>query len=549
MKLNIKDYDIPSTIKLQNLLQRAKNQKTSVVDAIEEVSRYIDALLTVDGTTTSLNRVDLTIQDCTSSFSNFIMESVFGVKTNFAKNTVAENTLNKKYKGEAFNKKREEINSFLETQTDTVFKYIFSSNFYSEISQAIENFSSKGTGSYKIYATTSNKKPFIFENVPLYNLYFLEDAFGKPEYNFQEIRKVPVENVYQKYRITEEIREFSNAQDQVSECDIIEFCVPVRKKAPGITFDEDEEEEETVYYWGVADLGMTKVYKYELVPYNVFKTFRFSKVEGFCWGEGLGLLAIDAFERLTYYKQMQGRYTRKFVDPPMAIAGEPEYLNDLSAEPGAINYVGDGQFNMYPLFQQQQIYDLKEVIAVYKDEIRQIFMAQPLGTTNESDFARSTEEIQYRISMLKSRHAGTTELIYQELLEPTFYAPYNILLEKKLIDKPPKEIADDVEVLYINELTRYNDMEKVYNYTDYNNIVKTIYPGYSQLPVLRTTTIPKIATLMNIPTTDVYTADELEKNMQSIMAQQQAFALAQVNAKNGGSSNGQITSDITGGEV
>ena len=82
------------------------------------------------------------------------------------------------------------LNKQLEDITDVTYTYLNQSNYYSEIGRSLKECVNIGVGAYRVTEKVDPIMPFIFQYVPLDDLYYWEDSLGRPYYVFKYVRNI-----------------------------------------------------------------------------------------------------------------------------------------------------------------------------------------------------------------------------------------------------------------------------------------------------------------------------------------------------------------------
>lgn len=515
---------------LSSYFNKAKTYKDEVNSTFNDVLKYTDVtyqILDERRTTPSFREVEPIITTSITSLVNFIMSQLFSRGSNWASISVNE-TL---YRGQSGSTsdisntaKIREINEQLEKNTDIVFEYINSSNYYTEIAKAVRDSLVLGTGCYILREQNSVSKPFTYEYKSLDNLFFLEDAYGRPTYVFNQVfdvDKVALEDKYGYTNIT--IPEILN-QNPNNTVDLIECVIP----------EYDESSARTIYNYYVLLSNFETVVLERQLNYNPYVIFRFNMESGLMYGIGLGIKALKTFKELEEYKERRATQADKILNPPLKATGDKALIHNVRLDAGYLNYGGTGQssglggivndFSLEPIITTQSLMPIDQDIQKAENDIRDIFLSNPLG--NNTDYkGRTATETQARMELFRQRWSGAFELLQQELLEPTLINPFIVMVEKQLITFEIENF-EYTNTQYINELSRYAQIEKVERV---NNFISTTYNTSQvceQVGIKKDKLVNFYAECFRVPLDIRFTEEELAN-----MAEQQRQYLMQLSAQ------------------
>lgn len=452
-------------VKVSSYFNRAVSLKEEISPTLNEVLRYTDVsyqILDERRSTPVFRDIEPVTTNSITSLVNFIMSQLFTRGGTWASLEVNE-TLFKGQSGDTSDIANEtdirRINEQLEKNTATVFQYINSSNYYTEIAKAVRDVIVLGTGCYVIREQNSISKPFTYEYRSLDNLLFLEDAYGRPRYVFNMIYDVDKTTLLDRFgqsniTIPDRLNNSENSTVDILECVIPEYI---------------EQTGTTVYNYYVVTNDYNTVIVEKTLRYNPFVLFRWNLESGLQYGIGLGIKGLKTFKDLEEFKKIRKEQALKIVNPPLKATGDKSLIHNITLEPGFINYGGTGgssnigsvinDFSLEPVITTQSLMPIDQDILKAEADIRDIFLSNPLG--NNTDYkGRTATETQARMELFRQRWSGSFELLQQELLEPTLINPFVIMVEKNLITFDIENF-DFTNTIYINELSRYSEIEKV----------------------------------------------------------------------------------------
>jgi len=344
-------------------------------------------------------------------------------------------------------------------------------NYRKETSKSLLDCIKVGTGIRKIIELKDNTKCFTYAYQNLDNIYILEDNLGKPNIIFKvyvEKNLNDIKDLFGHLPIT--TPKGLNEEKLDEKINIIECVIGV--------FDEDTSTYK--YYHGLFTEAFEEaLYEGEL-NYNPYTVFRWKINSSNPWGIGIGLENLDLFKELKDLKEKRKKHADKIVSPPLNFYGSIDLINKVSLKSGAKNYAGSGiggdRYGVEPINIGTNLLPVEKDIEQVKQEIREVFMSQPLGDVTDTK-NRSATEMSLRHEMFRKEFSGTYELINTELLEPTFMNAYYIMDSKGLLDKTENESYINIsQIQYINELTRNAGSDEVINTINFYITLSQVVP-------------------------------------------------------------------------
>jgi hypothetical protein len=420
--------------------------------------------------------VDPTFQDVepliateVTSTVNFVMNTLLARGEKFAKIEV-DDVIFKAVNGESSDFTNEaligSINKNLEKMVDSAFGFLNNSNYYVEIAKSLRECLLLGTGVYTVLETKEINKPFTFRYIPLNNFYYWEDAFGKPNNTFKVhfgLTRSVMEDRFGSDGVLQLEELFGDSEDPMLTKDIIESVVPTYNEVNG----------ETIYNYRLTDTSFEKIILDKQMEYNPFVVFRWSVESDQVIGTGLGAQALKAFKELEDFKEQREVQKGLVLDPPTKATGDKSLIHNVKIKKGYVNYGGTGEadpltgqpntFQLEPIISQPTLVPIDNDIESAKNDIRDVFMSNPLGQVGETK-SRTATEISERMRIFRNRWSGSFEIMQSELLEPTLVIPIRILLKKDLVafeDEETTEGFDLTQFKYTNEMSKQADLEEM----------------------------------------------------------------------------------------
>lgn len=463
--------------KLEYYFDNAKNYKEDIRGLYNEVYEYTDVNFSIKDSGTvekqSKRGVESVILKSQNFLCNFIMSSIFSKSGRWATVKVNQEALKQltNTDGEIAESQSDEINKVLENNSDTVYFTNDNTNYYTETSKSLLDCIKVGTGIRKIIELKDNTKCFTYAYQNLDNIYILEDNLGKPNIIFKiyvEKNLNDINDLFGHLPITTPKGLSDEKLDE--KINIIECVIGV--------FNEDTSTYK--YYHGLFTEAFEEMLFEGELNYNPYTVFRWKINSSNPWGIGIGLENLDLFKELKELKEKRKKHADKIVSPPLNFYGSMDLINKVSLKAGAKNYAGSGiggdKYGVDPINVGTNLLPVEKDIEQVKQEIREIFMAQPLGDVTDTK-NRSATEMSLRHEMFRKEFSGTYELINTELLEPTFMNAYYIMDGKGLLSTTEDESYINIsQIQYINELTRNAGSDEVVNVINFYMALSQVVP-------------------------------------------------------------------------
>lgn len=504
----------------QELQKNCINEKNAVISTYNKIMEYTSPFGHAD--TMALNgeidkrTINSEIRDAVNSFKNFVIYALFGIETDWAEADVIVPLLRKQYPDkEALETGIKNTKKILQSQTTDTFDYLRDTNYKQEIGRGIYDWGELGTACYRINEFDSDSNPFNFKYIPINELLFTEDYKGDPNIVFRKIfNKKPkeIKQLFPKCDIQglEEDREYTFTE-----------CV--------VPFEDGGIQK---YEWILFDNEIQEVYQEAILSYNPFTIFRFSIVPQNSWGVGIGVIALDSYQRLVYYENLRARQALRIVDPPLLLVGDKRLTQAFDLTPNGLNWGGDGmtsQASAMPINTTGTLLPLEKDIDRLTATIQALHFNNPFGSA-ENRTTRATDEIQYRMNLLQQKFDDAVTNLYKEVLIPTFSKPREILLKKDLLTKV--EETKYFKPRFINALTKSVDMQKIESIVNMVQISQGIFPQDAFFVLDPNKAIPYVAEKLKIDNNLLLSNEEREKKKEETTA-------AAIDAQRMGLVNGQ----------
>lgn len=463
--------------KLEYYFDNAKNYKEDIRGLYNEVYDYTDVNFSIKDSGTvekqSKRGVESVILKSQNFLCNFIMSSIFSKSGRWATVKVNQEALKQltNTDGEIAEAQSNEINKVLENNSDTVYFTNDNTNYYTETSKSLLDCIKVGTGIRKIIELKDNTKCFTYAYQNLDNIYILEDNLGKPNIIFKVYVEKNLNDINDLFGHLPITTPKGLNEDKLEEkINIIECVVGV--------FDEDTSTYK--YYHGLFTEAFEEMLYEGELNYNPYTVFRWKINSSNPWGIGIGLENLDLFKELKDLKEKRKKHADKIVSPPLNFYGSTDLINKVSLKANAKNYGGSGiggdKYGVEPINIGTNLLPVEKDIEQVKQEIREVFMSQPLGDVSDTK-NRSATEMSLRHEMFRKEFSGTYELINTELLEPTFMNAYYIMDGKGLLNTTEDESYINIsQIQYINELTRNAGSDEVINTINFYMTLSQVVP-------------------------------------------------------------------------
>lgn len=449
---------------IQFYLSKAKKAKEAVKPIYNEVLKYTDLTYQVtDAKSKELkpNYIDSLIPTLLNDLISFLMSSVFSRTTKWASIQINDELyrLTNGYDDDwTLNDDIQRLNMQLEDATNVTYTYLNQSNYYAEIGRSLKECVNIGVGAFRISERPDPIVPFVFQYVPLDDLFYWEDSLGRPSYIFKYVRNL--NGMGLKLMFGEKIKMPSGISNQHEDIfDIIEVITPV---------DDFGGANRKFTYQVFTDSLDEKLMEIEL-DYCPIVVFRWDKEGSNPNGLGLSILGLKTFKDLENAKKQRNDSAEKLLNPPVAVYGDKVLAQMINLKPKAVNYFGtqtqivgpnmNAQVGINPINTVGTMLPLEQDIQEYKALIRELYTSHPLGQIEDYK-RRSAGESEIRLRMLRQKWSRAFEFIERELLMPTFITPLKILVKQKKIEFDTNNL-DVTLINYKNALATNQEAQSV----------------------------------------------------------------------------------------
>ena len=525
------------------LLKKAKEAKEASKSTYNDVANYCYNSFTIKDESRDkdeIRSIETVVSTSINTFVNTIMTGVFSRGSNWATTKVNDILFQSSNSTEIdtnIEEKRKQLNESLEKGTATTFEYLNQTNFYTEISKSVKDWGVLGTGAFKIISTDDINKPFAFLYTSLDGLYFLENQNGNIDVVFKERYKFKKKDILETYGAKATIP--SDLQDEEAEITIIECCVPIegqKGKYESLVLTTDYE---------------TIIHEEEL-NYNPFIISRMLLEGVNIWGIGLGVIGLGLFKELIRLKTLREEQAQNIAKPPYIVRGDTQLIEAFRMKSGRTNFGGrtlpsvggeadnENFMTIENVRVSESLIPVENDIATLKNEIRELFMSNPISDIEEYK-NRSATETQARMQMFRTRWSGAYEMLQQELLEPTLMIPFRILIDKKIMsfsETGEEELnLDFATIQYINELSKMQGLEKAQNLINYATTTEQLKQLSPSVALKTYEVIEELSLIFRVPL-------KLQMKKADFEAQEEQERQLKIQAMQGQATGGE--EDVTG---
>lgn len=316
---------------LKYYLDAAKTEKDDIKSIYNEVLELTDPFAKIDDAGKQkigeMRDVDSTVVDAIDAYRSFIMSSILPRQGAWANIMIDEDRIIEEM-GEGARSEIDEVKKLMDGEIKKTFSYIQSSNYYKEISKAVESFIKVGVGAFAIRETGSTAKPFMFNYVGLDNLYFLEDSLSRPTIIFKLHPEVNATYILDVFGSDAKLPGDVSEDDPSAVINLFEVVIP----------EYDEQTTLTNYNYMIVTEDLSGLIKEVQLPYSPIVVFRYDILEGNSWGKSTVIGLKNLLVELNSYKEIFATQARKIANPPAIFFGNIELFDMMSMEEATINY-------------------------------------------------------------------------------------------------------------------------------------------------------------------------------------------------------------------
>lgn len=342
---------------------------------------------------------------------------------------------------------------------DMTYDVIKKSNLSKEMLNYLQNWSTLGTGALRVIETNDLSMPFRIKQLPLSNLSFTEDGFGRPNYVFFTNSNVTFLQAKHTWDI--DIPDIDDGKTVTTVVESVYFEQVLGMKG--------------IYHYVVSDEAMEVVYKEEQLDYNPFIVTRYKRfTNGIYWGNGEAMNCLSNIHNINITAKGIRKVGKKMVDPSLLGYGKPEIINRIKLRIGKITNMGDSTSNGLTLPPQGN--PQVEFFNLERDElvIKQTFYADFMNSVSQDSGVRTAYEWRLRNQEFLNVFSPNYAMFEEEGLSPIFEAVFKILLKIQYKGMDSKKIEKlEIKPFFRNKLTDNGNFEKIDNFNRYyGNLVQ-----------------------------------------------------------------------------
>ncbi|PNX53637.1 MAG: hypothetical protein BV458_03520 [Thermoplasmata archaeon M9B2D] len=485
---------------LKKLYQKAQSEKSMIIGRYTEIARHTLPYTEINAqneksVSKKQDDIDATILQSHQELNNFIMSTMLGG------GEYADVEFDREVFDEIVDEipaiqrnEYEELTELLQNDSKKIFKLMANSNYNVTVTKSMSECINLGTGCIKLIERDSITEPFLMNFVPVNELFFTEDSFGRPNYVFRKYADIEKEKIEELFGV--DVSSMSKKMTLIESC-IRNFDGTYTHRLTRESFDTSFHEEK--------------------LSYNPFIIFRWNTSHSNSYGLGIGFELIDEFSRLKRYKELERRSAEQFVDKPMVFYGNIEYMHKMNFGIGKMSYGGESpqDASVNPMGLGTEVIPISEQIAKSESIIRESYISRPIGNYVDKSNVTATE-IQTRMSLFRERFSGTYELLSDELLKASFITIFRMMAERGLLTFP-FEYIDFIHLKYTNQASKSANLEEAQRLVQAKQIVDTMYPETRLLNMEIISTIPYIFNLLDVNKTLFPDEDALGEKLNNLM--------------------------------
>lgn len=348
----------------------------------------------------------------------------------------------------------QEVKAVLNEYGETVYKIIQQSNLNKEALPFIQNWSSIGTGGIRLIYTGDLDEPVSFKQLPLKDLYFLEDGKGRPETTFfrnNEMRKDQVLSTWPDAINTEQ-------WDNPTE----------RRTVWESSYRVDKEN----WKYVVMDHSMEEIYVERDLTYNPFIVTRYMKfTDGSVWGYGAANQCLSSIINANLSAWLKRGYGKLGIKSPQLLWATDQAMDEIQRtkiQLGKWHYMGNPGESMVQPF-QPSVNPQAEFIALEDDQmnIGEAFF-ESFITRRMDEAVKTATEWNYQFKDFMEVFAANYNMFEDEALIPIYMGVFEILMSINYDGMTWDAIKDmKINSTFTNKLTENEKVEKIENMNQY----------------------------------------------------------------------------------
>ncbi len=365
-----------------------------------------------------------------------------------------------RFRDEKLNKNKQAV-GWLQSVAARIFFELQDSNFNLQVNEAYQDLAGMGTACLVLEegdtASVSQWGGLNFTSVPLKEVYFESDAYGKVAYFYRKLRwtatQIMTKFGTEKQEIPPRIVEAAE-QGSSERFDVMYAVYPTDNKFAKYGAKQTSGKRPFEYCYFLyscgSQLGDRGGY-YEMPAYIP----RWRKTSESDWGNSPAMIAMGDILSLNHARKLQLVASEKMIDPPI-FAEERALLSDLDLTSGSLSVVRDLQ-GIKAFGTQGNISISDVVITQLQESVKDIFFATQLQFPPTQGTPMSATEAQIRYEQLQKLLGPTLGRLQNDLLDPIVERAFRMLARKGQLPEVPEIVAEldpSFDVTYMGSLAR-----------------------------------------------------------------------------------------------
>jgi hypothetical protein len=306
-------------------------------------------------------------------------------------------------------------------------------------------------------------KGLLFDAVPIREIYFEENAYGKILNFYRRLQWTPLQIIsrFPKDEVPEEIWEKAQTNASAERMDVI-FCVFTRLEG-GQPFPAAANQRafgaRYVIHMDKTTVGPEEIGYYEMPMFLA----RWAKTSGSKWGHGPGHLALPTVLTLNTMARQELSYVEKVIDPP-SLVDERNSYGTLDLTAGGITVVQDIN-GIRPYEAGARYGDSKMTQSELRDQVNSIFRVDQLQLKESP--AMTATEAQMRGEEILRLLGPTRGRIEYEYLNEVLQRSFNIMMRNGQFEDVPEAVAQyqasggELDIKYLGPMARAQKADRI----------------------------------------------------------------------------------------
>lgn len=423
----------------------------------------------------------------------------------------------------------------LQEITQTLFDYIFASNFDLAISEFYKDVLI-GTAALMVHGTA--RHPLIFTAVPIHELYICTGALGTVDSVFREykIKAGAIEGTWDDANIDNELATMIK-ENPDKELEIVEGTIPKKIKQFNTVTEKDEEVDGFGYYVCMKKGGEGYLVERDM-PVSPWIVSRWSVLSGEEWGRGPAVIALNDAKTMNQFVKLHMQSMELTVHPMYTIVDDGVInISAIRIGPGAMIPVSanDGVFgaSIAPLrsggnFQAGQI-ELQRL----EGSINEQMYTEAIGSVTLP--VKTATEISIRQGELSKRIGSAYGRLQYELVRPLINACLYHLDRLGVVNMNNFRVdGQNISVEAVSPLAMGQAQDEIDNLTTYVQFAVQAFGPEVAMSMLKPQEIMDVmAEWLNVPNQVKMSEEDkaqAQQLLQQLMSQQMSAQNAEVPA-------------------